>query len=126
MTNASVSYLFFIFFTHDLYNTRYITYFMAPLFYAFLVPLIVVGVLLTCQSLDPEYKTTAFFSDVFPRKNIVLYSGQYGTKELQANYSTTAKWINLIKKKSRNKKNLHKVDFFLRIFFLSYYKWCFI
>ncbi len=36
-------------------------YFMAQSFYAYLVPAIVVGVLLTCQSLNPEYKTTLFF-----------------------------------------------------------------
>ncbi len=68
--------LFSFVFTRDLYKTRYITYFMAHSFYACLEPPIVVGVLLTCQSLDPEYKATVFFSDVFPRKNIVLYSGQ--------------------------------------------------
>ncbi len=52
---------------------------MAHSFYAYLAPPIVVGVLLTRQSLDSEFKTTAFFSYVFPRKNIVLYSGQYGS-----------------------------------------------
>ncbi len=46
---------------------------MAQLFYAFLAPPIVVGVLLTCQSLDPEYKTTVVFSDVFPRKKTSSY-----------------------------------------------------
>ncbi len=51
---------------------------MAHSFYAFLAPPIVVGVLLTCQSLDREYKTTAFFQMYFHEKNIVLYSGQYG------------------------------------------------
>ncbi len=51
---------------------------MAHSFYAFLAPPIVVGVLLTCQSLDPEYKTTVFFQMNFQEKNIVLYSGQYG------------------------------------------------
>ncbi len=51
---------------------------MAHSFYAFLAPPIVVGVLLTCQSLDPEYKTTVFFQMYFQEKNIVLYSGQYG------------------------------------------------
>ncbi len=35
--------------------------------------------LLACQSLDPEYKTTAFFQMHFQEKNIVLYSGQYST-----------------------------------------------
>ncbi len=39
---------------------------------------VIVGVLLTCQSLDPKYKTTAFFFQMyFQEKNIVLYSGQY-------------------------------------------------
>ncbi len=52
-------------------------YFITHLFYAYLAPPIVVGVLLTCQSLDPEYKTTAFFNMYFQEKNIVLYSGQY-------------------------------------------------
>ncbi len=45
-------------------------YFMAHSFYAYLVKPIVVGVLLTCQSLEPKYKMSAFFTDVFPRKNI--------------------------------------------------------
>ncbi len=36
------------------------TYFLAHSFYVYLAPLIVVGVLLICQSLDPEYKTTVF------------------------------------------------------------------
>ncbi len=52
---------------------------MAHSFLAFLAPPIVVGVLLTCQSLDPEYKTTAFFQMYIQEKNIVLYSGQYGS-----------------------------------------------
>ncbi len=56
------------------YNTHTVHYFMAHWFYACLAPPIVVGVLLTRQSLDPEYKTTAFFQMHF----IVLYSGQYG------------------------------------------------
>ncbi len=51
---------------------------MAHSFYAHLAPPIVVGVLLTCQSLDPEYKTAAFFQMFFQEKNIVLYLGQYG------------------------------------------------
>ncbi len=46
----------------------------------FLAPPIVVGVLLTCQSLDPEYKTTVFFQMYFHEKKIVLYSGQYGNQ----------------------------------------------
>ncbi len=33
---------------------------MAHSFYAYSAPPIVVGVLLTCQSLDPEYKTNVF------------------------------------------------------------------
>ncbi len=53
---------------------------MTDSFYAYLAAPIVVGVLLTCQSLDPEYKTTAFFQMYVKEKNIVLYSGQYGTK----------------------------------------------
>ncbi len=51
---------------------------MAHVFYTYLAPPIVVGVLFTCQRLDPEYKTTAFFQMYFHEKNIVLYSGQYG------------------------------------------------
>ncbi len=47
--------------------------------HSFLAQPIVVDVLLTCQSLDPEYMTTAFFLYVFPRKKVVLYSGQYGS-----------------------------------------------
>ncbi len=77
-THAAVSFSFSCVFTRDLYNTHYITYFMAFSFYAFLAPPIVVGVLLTCQSLDPEYKTTVF-QMYFQEKNIVLYSGQCGT-----------------------------------------------
>ncbi len=49
---------------------------MAHSFYVYLAPPIVVGVLLTCQSLDPVYKMTAFFQMYFQEKN--LYSGQYG------------------------------------------------
>ncbi len=64
-------------FTRDVYNTHYIMYFITHSFYAYLAPPIVVVVLLTCQSLDPEYKTTAFFNMYFQEKNIVLYSGQY-------------------------------------------------
>ncbi len=59
-THAAVSFSFSFVFTRDLYNTQYITYFMAHSFYAFSAPPIVVGVLLTCQTLDPDYKTTTF------------------------------------------------------------------
>ncbi len=48
---------------------------MAHSFYLYLAPP-VVGVLLTCQSLDPEYKTAAFFQMYFQEKNIVLYSNK--------------------------------------------------
>ncbi len=82
-TRAAVSFSFSFVFTRDLYNTHYITYFMAHSFYAFLVPHIVVGVLLTCQSLDPEYKTTALFQMYFQEKK-VLYSGQYGITKFHA------------------------------------------
>ncbi len=82
--HAAVSFSFSCVFTRDLYNTHYITYFMAHSFYAFLAPPIVVGVLLTCQSLEHEYKTTAFFHMYFHEKNIVLYSGQYGNILLDA------------------------------------------
>ncbi len=52
---------------------------MAHSFYAFLAPPIVVGVLLTCQSLDPEYKTAAFFQMYFHEKKTLSYvRGQYG------------------------------------------------
>ncbi len=52
---------------------------MAHSFYTYLASPIVVGVLLTCQSLDPEYKMATFFQMYFQEKNIilVLYSGQY-------------------------------------------------
>ncbi len=43
---------------------------MAHSFYAYLTPHIVVGVLLLCQSLDPEYKMTAFFQMHFPKKTL--------------------------------------------------------
>ncbi len=56
---------------------------MAHLFYACLAPPIVVGVLLTCQSVDPEYKTTTFFQMYFQKKTF-LYSGQYGTYKYTA------------------------------------------
>ncbi len=48
--------------------TTHIIYFMAHSFYLFLTPPIVVGVLLTRRSLDPEYKTTAFFHMDFHEK----------------------------------------------------------
>ncbi len=69
-THAAVSFSFSFVFTRDLYNTHYITYFMAHLFHACLAPPIVVGVLLLCQSLDPEYKTTAFFQMYFQEKTL--------------------------------------------------------
>ncbi len=69
-THAAVSFSFSFVFTRDLYNTHYITYFMAHSFYACLAPPIVVGVLLTCQSLDPEYNTTAFFQMYFQEKTL--------------------------------------------------------
>uniref|UniRef100_A0A673JSH5 DNA-directed RNA polymerase, mitochondrial n=1 Tax=Sinocyclocheilus rhinocerous TaxID=307959 RepID=A0A673JSH5_9TELE len=50
-------FCFFCFYSRSLQH-HYITYFMAHSFYAVLAPPSVVGVLLTCQSLDPEYKTT--------------------------------------------------------------------
>ncbi len=43
---------------------------MAHSFYVYLAPPIVVGVLLTCQSLDTEYKTTAFFQMYFQEKTL--------------------------------------------------------
>ncbi len=63
---------FFSFHSWSLQHT-YITYFMAHLFYACLAPPIVVGVLLTRQSLDPEYKTTAFFHMYFQEKKTLSY-----------------------------------------------------
>ncbi len=44
-------------------------------FYAYLVPPIVVGVLLTCQSLEPEYKMTAFFQMYLQEKKHCLIFG---------------------------------------------------
>ncbi len=64
--------LFSFVFTRDLYKTRYITYFMAHSFYACLEPPIVVGVLLTCQSLDPEYKAT-FFRCISKKKHCLIF-----------------------------------------------------
>ncbi len=55
---------------------------MAHSFYSYLASPIVVGVLLTCQSLDPEYKMAAFFQMYFQEKNIVLYSGQYSILQI--------------------------------------------
>ncbi len=75
MTRAAVSFSFSFVFTRNLYNTHYITYFMAHSFYAFLVPPIVVGVLMTCQSLDPENKTIAFFQMYFQEKKHSLIFG---------------------------------------------------
>ncbi len=74
-THAAVSFSFsFSFvFTRDLYNTHCITYFMAHSFYAYLAPPIVVVVLMTCQSQDPEYKTTAFFQMYFQEKKTSSY-----------------------------------------------------
>ncbi len=72
MTVTTVRFLFCFVFTRDLYNTHYITSFMAHSFYVFLEPPIVVGVLLTCQSLVTEYKTTVFFQMFFQEKNIIL------------------------------------------------------
>ncbi len=95
-THAAVSFSFSFVFTRDLYNTHYITYFMAHSFYAYLTPPIVVGVLLTCQSLDPEYKTTAFFQMYFQEKNIVLYSGQYSFTKLKSDHFVFASNLEII------------------------------
>ncbi len=48
---------------------------MAHSFYTYLAPPIAVGVLLTCQSLDPEYKTAAFFQSISKKINLsyILY-----------------------------------------------------
>ncbi len=78
-THAAVSFFFcFHLRSSNIITTpiQYITYFMAHSFYAFLAPPIFVGVLLTRKSLDPEYKTTAFFSDVFPthKKSLIFGS----------------------------------------------------
>ncbi len=48
-------------------------YFMAHSLYACLAPPTVLGVLLTCQNLEPDYKTTAFFKDIFQRKKTLSY-----------------------------------------------------
>ncbi len=70
MTVTTVSFSFSFVFTRDLYNTHYITYFMAHSFYAFLAPPIVVGVLLTCQSLDPEKRRLCFFRCISKKKTL--------------------------------------------------------
>ncbi len=73
-THVTISFSFSFVFTRDVLTLQHTVhrYFLAHSFYAYLAPPIVVGVLLTCQSLDPEYKTH------FQEKDIVLYSGQYG------------------------------------------------
>ncbi len=70
ITHTAVSFCFSFVFTGDIYHTHYITYFMAHSFYAYLAPPIVVGVLLTRQSLDSEFKTTAFFHMYFQEKTL--------------------------------------------------------
>ncbi len=53
---------------------------MAHSFYAYSAPPIVVGVLLTCQSLDPEYKTNVFKNIetlYYIRVNTVTYLLQF-------------------------------------------------
>ncbi len=72
-THAAVSFSFSFVFTRDHYNTHYITYFMAHSFYACLAPPVVVGVLLTCQSLDPEYKTNMHFFRCISKKKTSSY-----------------------------------------------------
>ncbi len=61
---------------------------MAHSFYACLGPPIVVGVILTYQNLDPEYKTTAFFQMYFHEtKNIwvnMVYSAFNNTDCVKA------------------------------------------
>ncbi len=74
-THAAVSFSFSFVFTHDLHNTHYITYFMEHSFNAYLAPPIVVGVLLTCQSIDPEYRTTVFFHHLKKKKKLCLKFG---------------------------------------------------
>ncbi len=69
-THAAVSFSFSFVFTRDLLTLLQHTlhHFMAHSFYAYLASPIVVGVLLTCQSLDPEYKTAAFFRCISKKK----------------------------------------------------------
>ncbi len=74
-THAAVSFSFSFVFTRDLYNMHYITFFMAHSLYACLAPPVVVGVLLTCQRVDPEYKMTAFFQMYFQEKKNSLIFG---------------------------------------------------
>ncbi len=52
-THAAVHFSFSFAFTRSLYNTHYITYFMALSLYAVLTPPVVVGELLTCQVSRP-------------------------------------------------------------------------
>ncbi len=59
-THAAVHFSFSFAFTRSLYNTHYITYFMALSLYAVLAPPVVVGELLTCQSLDQGFSKSAF------------------------------------------------------------------
>ncbi len=59
-THAAVHFSFSFAFTRSLYNTHYITYFMALSLYAVLTPPVVVGELLTCQSLDQGFSKSAF------------------------------------------------------------------
>ncbi len=73
------------------HTLQYITYFMAHLFYVYMAPPSVVCVLLTCQSLDPEYKTRAFFHMYFQENNIVLYSDQYGAGCFKCSVNTQGK-----------------------------------
>ncbi len=121
-THATVSFSFSFVFTRDLYNTHYITYFMAHSFYAYLAPPIAVGVLLTCQNLDPEYKMTAFFQMYLQEKNIVLYSGQYCSLFIlsartffalnsRAHYSRMdSDWVSMSYHSSAGKKNHSESD----------------
>ncbi len=67
----SFSFVFAIFITHITLRIS-----LAHSFYACLTPPIVVGVLLTCQSLDPEYKTM-FFHMYFQEKKHRLGSIRY-------------------------------------------------
>ncbi len=76
MTVTTQEFLFSFVFTRYITFTKHITYFMANSFYACLAPRIVVGVLLTGLSLDPEYKTTAVFQ-MYTKKKKVFYSSQY-------------------------------------------------
>ncbi len=106
-TNAAVSFSFFIF-TH-VFTTRYFTYFMADSFLHIISATYCCGCILACQSLDPEYKTTAF-CQIYSKKKHHLYLGQHGITSYSFTYNRLSYSLTNFLKGNTNINKLNNCD----------------